>query len=154
MPKAVDLVVIQNLRCTRRHWSAQANNDIHSVRNTNPVLPWTETPHSSNRSHPPSVGCSVMRILPSCHAQSHCLGTQPSRGSYKATPSFLRLPCRSFTPPCPSCPCPIPQPLYPLLIQPALRTYPTQQTIPPMVEGTLCIMSKRTRVQELTRTNV
>ena len=53
--------------------------------------------------------------------------------------------------PCPSCLSHIPRPLYPPLIPPASPTYRTQQAIPLMADGTLSIVSKGTRVQEVVR---
>ena len=97
---------MQNLRCARRYWSIGANN---------------ETPQSE-----------VFHI-----AQSHYsgMGTQQPRGSYKATPLFLRLTRRSSAPPRPSRFYRILQPLCPPLILPASPTYRTQRAIPLMVDG-------------------
>ena len=58
---------------------------------------------------------------------------------------------RLSTPPCPSCFCRIPRPLYPPLIPPTSLAYRAQQAIPLTADGTLSILSKGTRVREVVR---
>jgi len=66
-------------------------------------------------------------------------------GSYKATPFFLALLATRPFPPCPSCHCHIPRLLYPPLVLPPSPIYRTQRIIPLMFDGTLSIVSKKSR---------